>query len=288
MFITYSQNFEDLMLWRALKNIENGFYIDVGACDPDYFSVTRAFYDRNWSGINIEPQIDYFNLLSNKRTRDINLPIAIGNKSETKIFFEIVDTGLSTVDKKIAETHQKNGFKVNEHPLQIKTLTEICEEYVKENIHFLKIDVEGSEKAVLEGMNFTKFRPWIVVVESTLPMTQVKTHQAWESILFSYDYKFVYFDGLNCFYIAAEQIDLGKHFDTPPNVFDSFINIDLLNSQEKNRQLEITLMEKQSEIEKLKKQISIINSKRFKILSPLQKLKNFYKGHFCKSNQSTK
>ena len=30
-FISYAQNFEDVMLWRALKHVENGFYIDVGA-----------------------------------------------------------------------------------------------------------------------------------------------------------------------------------------------------------------------------------------------------------------
>ena len=30
-FISYAQNFEDVMLWRALKHISEGFYIDIGA-----------------------------------------------------------------------------------------------------------------------------------------------------------------------------------------------------------------------------------------------------------------
>lgn len=54
-FISYAQNYEDVMLWRALKHIANGFYIDVGAAWPDKHSVTKAFYDRGWRGINIEP-----------------------------------------------------------------------------------------------------------------------------------------------------------------------------------------------------------------------------------------
>jgi len=54
-FISYSQNLEDVMLWRALKHIEQGFYVDVGANDPTFLSVTHAFYERGWHGINIDP-----------------------------------------------------------------------------------------------------------------------------------------------------------------------------------------------------------------------------------------
>lgn len=54
-FISYAQNFEDVRLWRALKQFEHGFYIDVGANDPSHDSVTKAFYDHGWHGINVEP-----------------------------------------------------------------------------------------------------------------------------------------------------------------------------------------------------------------------------------------
>ena len=42
-FISYAQNFEDVMLARALGDVETGFYIDVGAQDPDEGSVYKAF-----------------------------------------------------------------------------------------------------------------------------------------------------------------------------------------------------------------------------------------------------
>jgi hypothetical protein len=54
-FVSYAQNFEDVMLWRALRSLESGFYIDVGANDPTIDSVTKAFYASRWHGINIEP-----------------------------------------------------------------------------------------------------------------------------------------------------------------------------------------------------------------------------------------
>ena len=49
--ISYAQNFEDVMLWRALKHVERGFYIDIGAQDPVVDSVSLAFYEQGWRGV---------------------------------------------------------------------------------------------------------------------------------------------------------------------------------------------------------------------------------------------
>ena len=62
-FTSYSQFYEDLILFCIFYEVKNGFYIDVGANDPNIISVTKAFYLRGWYGINIEPLP---NLLSNK------------------------------------------------------------------------------------------------------------------------------------------------------------------------------------------------------------------------------
>ena len=39
--ISYAQNFEDIFLAGILKDIENGFYVDVGANHPVQDSVTK-------------------------------------------------------------------------------------------------------------------------------------------------------------------------------------------------------------------------------------------------------
>lgn len=69
-FISYAQNFEDVRLWRALKQFEHGFYIDVGANDPSHDSVTKTFYDHGWEGINVEPMQNYYDSLCQQRPRD--------------------------------------------------------------------------------------------------------------------------------------------------------------------------------------------------------------------------
>ena len=223
-FISYAQNFEDVMLWRALKNVQSGFYIDVGAAWPDEHSVTKLFYDKGWSGINVEPNPKFHAKLSQQRKRDINLPLAVGKENSQATINIIEDTGLSTLQHDIASSHQSHGWKTSAIPVEIQTLSHIWQQHVANDqiVHFLKIDVEGFELDVIQGNNWIKNRPWIVLVEATLPSSQEESYQSWEKILLEYDYEFTYADGLNRFYIANEHNELTSFFRYPPNVFDGF------------------------------------------------------------------
>jgi hypothetical protein len=102
------------------------------------------------------------------------------------------------------------------------TLSVLFDQIGSRDIHWLKIDVEGFERQVLDGWGESNARPWIVVVESTLPMTTIETHEKWEKLLFDKQYSSIYFDGLNRYYLSAEHQDLYHFFASPPNVFDGF------------------------------------------------------------------
>ncbi|MFL9870939.1 FkbM family methyltransferase [Paraburkholderia megapolitana] len=237
--ISFAQNQEDIMLWRALGHVRNGFYIDVGAADPVDLSVTKLFYDHGWHGINLEPQPAYFALLSAARVHDINLQLAAGLKAGSHIFHRIDGTGLSTFDAEIAARHRANGWEVVEESINALPLAEICKLHRPHGpIHFLKVDVEGAEGDVLGGGDFQHFRPWIVLVEATLPLSQEQSYAGWEPILTSQGYSFVWFDGLNRFYLADEKKgELGKHFQVQPNVFDEFqLPLHLLQRAERAEQ----------------------------------------------------
>jgi FkbM family methyltransferase len=206
-FISYAQNFEDVMLWRALKNVTGGFYIDVGASHPDNDSVTKAFYQRGWHGINVEPVPASAHLLRVARPRDLTLQVAVGDAPGLASLFVVTvenNTGLSTLSEAAAAGFP-DEFDVAEVQTEIRTLASICEEAVHGPIHFLKIDAEQAERAVLQGADFARFRPWIVLVEATAPMSVTETHAEWDGILLAADYHFVWFDGLNRFYVSAEK-----------------------------------------------------------------------------------
>jgi methyltransferase, FkbM family len=221
-FVSYAQNFEDVMLHRALGHVKHGFFVDVGAQDPSDDSVTKAFSLRGWRGINIEPVPHWFNRLVADRPFDINLNIAVGD-GEGLTIFEVEDTGWSTADRALAERYRAEGKDVHEHHVPATTLDSIFEEQRIDVVHFLKVDCEGAERVALESCSFDRVRPWIVVVEATEPNSQVTSHEKWESILLGHGYLFAYFDGLNRFYVAREHDELLAAFASPPNVFDNFI-----------------------------------------------------------------
>lgn len=223
MFISYAQNFEDVMLWRALKNVENGFYIDIGAQDPVVDSVSLAFYEHGWRGVHVEPVPYYADKIRQARPDETVIQAAVGHGNTVRRFFEIVDTGLSTGDEHIAQKHRADGLTIHETIIPCLPLCEILDYYRNREIHWLKIDVEGMEEEVLRSWQPSAVRPWIVVIESTLPNTQLETHKKWESLIKDVGYDFVYFDGLNRFYVHQSHQELKAHFNSPPNVFDGFV-----------------------------------------------------------------
>jgi FkbM family methyltransferase len=221
-FVSYAQNFEDVMLWRALKHIEKGFYIDVGAQDPVVDSVSKAFYEHGWRGIHIEPVPQYAELLRKDRPDETVLQVALADTEGTLELNVILDTGLSTAVDAYAQRHQeKRGFEHERICVPVSTLKSALNSLLGKDVHWLKIDVEGFEEKVLKGWDSQSLRPWVIVVEATIPDSPETDYASWEPILIVADYQFVYFDGLNRFYVAKEHAELAEAFSCPPNVFDS-------------------------------------------------------------------
>lgn len=288
-FISFSQNREDVMLWRALKHIQKGFYVDVGASDPRELSVTNAFYQNGWHGINIDPVT--YELLCRDRTRDINLDVVIGSTEGTTIFYEVGYSALSTCDASLVEGYRKLGQKVIEREVPTTTLAQVLSDHVKGPIHFMNIDVEGSELDVLRSFDLAVWRPWIILVEATIPTTRINSYDKWEHLVLSSDYEFVYFDGLNRFYVAKEHHELTESFQLPPNIFDQYITVqqyDIQKELEKKENLvqeqNTILQEKEHTIQLFQKSYSywILNGpsallhKFHPVINIIRKIRSFF------------
>lgn len=238
MFTSYAQNFEDVILWRALKTVQNGFYIDIGAQDPMQDSVSLAFYEHSWRGIHVEPTQFYAERLRAARPDEVVLQAAIGLATEDIEFFEVKDTGLSTADWELASRHQKEGRDVAKTSVACMTLASVFDTYVDTDVHWLKIDVEGMEREVLESWGNSSVRPWVVLLESTIANTKIPTHSEWEDLLLRRGYEFVYFDGLNRFYVSADHKDLASCFAIGPNIWDGFsLSIDSVFVQQLKKRI---------------------------------------------------
>lgn len=197
--VSYAQNFEDVMLARAFPGAE-GFYVDVGANDPDIDSVTRVFYERGWRGINVEPVKKNAARLRTRRPRDVNLEIAVGDRDGSITFYEIGKWhGYSTTDAKIAAQHRADGLKVIEHTVPLRPLTAVLDEHAEGRVpDFLSIDVEGAELAVLRGFSIARYRPRLILVEDDV-------HDLTKHVyLTAHGYKLVRRTALNNWYVPRD------------------------------------------------------------------------------------
>jgi FkbM family methyltransferase len=220
-FVTYAQNFEDVILWRALKHIEKGTYVDVGAQDPMFDSVSFGFYERGWRGIHVEASPRYAQALRDARPDEIVIEAAVSGEPGVLTFFEFPGTGLGTGDPDIARMHAEAGHAVSRIDVPAVTLDQVLHHLADRDVHWLKIDVEGMEADVLRSWK-GPIHPWIVVIESRLPNSDQQSYDAWEKMILENGYTFVYFDGLNRFYLSKEHDELRSSFSVGPNFFDNF------------------------------------------------------------------
>lgn len=170
MFVSHAQNFEDVVLRRALKDVHPGFYIDIGAHPAARHSASRAFREAGWTGID-------------------------------------ADSALSPLRR------------LEEAPKAVETLAAFWRAHVPpgQAVHFLRLDIAGDAAAMLGGNDWSRNRPWVVMVASTKP-----DDAGWQALLTAADYLAVHADGRNQFYLAREQAHRRDAFRAP-DAGDDFV-----------------------------------------------------------------
>jgi FkbM family methyltransferase len=176
---TYSQFGEDLIIAYLFNNlgIRQPSYLDIGANEARFISNTYYFYEHGSTGVLIEPNISLVRKLKKIRPKDtvVNAGIGIDAVSEADFYvFPDYANGLSTFSKTEAEHWQVNGMKgLGKIPvekivkMQLLPINHILEKYFSEAApNFISIDVEGLDLDILKSMNFERFRPEVICVET--------------------------------------------------------------------------------------------------------------------------
>jgi FkbM family methyltransferase len=216
--VSFAANFEDVILERAFRGANRGFYIDVGAYDPVEHSVTNHFYQKGWSGVNIEPNPSPFETLAHARPRDVNLNIGLSNRNGELTVYEASSACWSVDRDLLTGWFGASPDRLVEKSIPVRTLAAICEQYVAPGvvIDFVKIDVEGHEREVVEGGDWRRWRPRVLLIEANGP-------ESWEPQLLDAGYVFAFFDGVNRFYVREEDRALLPVIGVPANVSDAFL-----------------------------------------------------------------
>lgn len=162
--VSYSQFGEDLILENLFPNRNDGFYVDVGAHHPSYLSNTRFFYQRGWTGLNIEPTSGGFSQLQRHRPKDINVRVAISS-SHSKVRFADAGPLSGIVDENYP--HSETEGTITE--IEAMPLSAVLDKWLSKNptptIDFLSVDCEGHDYEVLLSNDWDRHKPSVTLVE---------------------------------------------------------------------------------------------------------------------------
>jgi len=165
-----SQEGEDRILDRLFETQREGFYVDVGAHHPIRFSNTFLLFQRGWRGINIDPNPRAMQLFRQCRPRDVNVTVGIAEQVGTLRYFQFNDSALNTFDEKLAcQRETLDGYRLIASTLvPVQPLRQVLQKHLPEGqaIDVLSVDAEGSDLTVICSNDWTKFRPYCLLVET--------------------------------------------------------------------------------------------------------------------------
>jgi len=166
---SYSQSGEDMIINNILCGVKKGFYVDIGANNPWIQSNTMFFYEKGWTGINVDATPGSMKVFRKLRKRDINLEFAISDVEEKLKLFMYQSPFFNRLKENKAESNTNKLINVKE--LKTVTLEWVFDKYAQgKNIDFLSVDTEGFDFNVLKSNNWEKYRPKIVIIEVHAPV----------------------------------------------------------------------------------------------------------------------
>ena len=183
----------------------------MGAFDPTELSNTRHFYDRGWSGIDIEPIPERAARFRELRPRDVTLNVGVAGTRGTLTFYEMDPPTLSTFSREEAERCAAfPGHRIaRTHEIPVLPLRDILEEHARgKTIEFLSIDTEGLEDDVIRSHDWERVRPVALLIEYRVYHPQGmegSSPRTWEPYLLERGYRFACANEVNALYVRAED-----------------------------------------------------------------------------------
>jgi FkbM family methyltransferase len=191
---SYSQYGQDIILQNYIfTNPEDkGVFLDVGAYDGIDISNTKLFEDMGWSGICIEPMPNAFAELCKNRPRSTCLNVCAYDKDGVCDYTLI--RGQSWLASGIEEAYEpehknriqrelkENNGTMETLKIPCMRLQTIIETYLTKGldqqwtISFMSLDTEGSELEILKGLDFSRTRILVIVLEVNYKTSQKAKH----------------------------------------------------------------------------------------------------------------
>jgi FkbM family methyltransferase len=166
---SYAQCGEDVIARTLfdILGIAHPSYLDIGAHHPHFLSNTFLFYQDGSRGINVEPDPALYAKIAHARPRDTNLNVGVGKEPGHLDLYIMSSRTLNTLSESEAKTYESQGYKIEDkRRVEVTTIDRIIEQHLGGAPEFLSVDVEGLDYEILASLDFEKYRPLLICVET--------------------------------------------------------------------------------------------------------------------------
>lgn len=206
-----AQFHEDTYLWELFEGRLDGFFIECGAFDGLYLSVSYAFEAVGWSGLLVEALPEKAKACADNRpgSRVVNAAMG-GRDAKGEVEFIVTDDKWGGMLSYFNTTrHHLEAVERANVPRKKVSVPYTCFNELLRNhsgpIDFAVLDVEGGEVPLLEGFDLHRFKPRVLVIEENTWDVPVSPIQAYLRMQ-----PYVEIGGLACnrIFVRADETDL--------------------------------------------------------------------------------
>jgi FkbM family methyltransferase len=188
---------ETRLVREFFKTRGKGFFVEVGANDPEVWSQSLHLEELGWRGILVEPQPDLAQKLRSRRLAKV-YDVACSSPKNSGTTMPLQIAGIYSSLEKDLNVSTVQADDVIE--VSVSTLDSLLNDAKAPiPIDFVSIDVEGHEIDVLEGFALAHWRPRLLLIED-LAMN-LRLHR----YLSLCGYRWVRRTGLNSWYVPQDS-----------------------------------------------------------------------------------
>jgi hypothetical protein len=173
---SFAQCGEDIiMAWLLTKapvQLEKPTYLDIGTWEPIQSNNTYIFYLMGGRGVLVEPNPALADVIRQERPEDKLLTVGIGYTDATEADYWMFNNAqVNTFDKASAEQVMKE-FRVKLEKvvkLPLVNINRVIDEHLNgKTPDALSIDTEGHDLPILKTLDFERYRPKLICVETII------------------------------------------------------------------------------------------------------------------------
>lgn len=166
----HGKHADDIVLMELVRRlgIRDLHYLDIGVCHPVMRNNTYSLYELGYTGVLVEPNPMFHQLVRHYRPEDILLTCGAGTADSELQYYSFLDRpGFGTFSVSLGESRKNQGLRCETNQVPIMGINKIIENQFEKYPNIVDIDAEGIDFSLLQALD-TQTYPIEVIMCETL------------------------------------------------------------------------------------------------------------------------